>query len=101
MPFDGTIEPNLQMLSAALRDWRQWPAGFQWDYQSQKSCAVGLATQLYGKRAFQRMTPWLHIPFSPMFDIFFFGAGTDKPRSAVTPDDVANGIDAYLAWKKQ
>lgn len=38
---------NRRILVAALRDRSKWPKGFEWDFRSCRTCAMGLAKELY------------------------------------------------------
>ncbi len=100
MPFDSTTitetRPSLRELAEILRDRSRWPAGFRWDYSRCTCCAIGMTWQL-----------WPHLPTEPE-DAF----GIDPEAAhqifvdlehdlgcafdAVTPENVADAIDAYL-----
>jgi hypothetical protein len=95
MPFDGVDfnQPCLRTLSAVLRDETKWPAGFYWDYRSHTTCAVGLGKRLWGFHE-----PSRRVPHRDM-DLIFVqcGRAAGKWMDEVTPADVADAIDGYLA----
>ena len=52
IPFEGRTLPDrttaLRNLAWLLRNRKHWPAGFQWDYWYEESCAIGLCRKYYG-----------------------------------------------------
>lgn len=108
--------PNLPALSYALRHPETWPEGFVWDYGNCRTCAVGLTGKLWCKSRPSNEpgnTTWIAaemaMPYRDAQNIFFFLGRwrTVKngwfrkerkfDRRQVTPDDVADAIDRYLA----
>jgi hypothetical protein len=120
--FSDLDKPSLHALSYALRHPDTWPEGFIWDYSQCTQCAMGLAHQLWSKlvpetnneTAASVMARQFAIPYSAAQNIFL-GQGSWCPRkerttgvlwwkqtnrvlnlSAVTPEMVADQIDAHL-----
>lgn len=120
-----TDKPTLVGLSYALRHPETWPKGFVWDYNDCRTCAVGLAVRLwnlvgiplyYGEDGMSsravttvvsHMSREVALGYTPASDIFF---GVRPRRSLflkrpvgnledVTPEQVADEIDRYLATK--
>lgn len=115
-------KPSLHALSYALRHPDTWPNGFIWDYSDCHRCAMGLAHRLWesipkvGKdTGASVMARKFAMPYTAAQDIFM-GSGHWVPRrlftrghlwwkehlstqdfARVTPDMVADHIDAYLA----
>jgi len=105
MPFDGrgfdVGPPSLRTLADVLRDRSRWPAGFQWDYGSARTCAFGLAALLWPEhvRTIGDLAEKLGLSMHVTFRLFFGNHGI--PASDVTPHHVADAIDAYLATVPQ
>jgi|ERR1700691_905373 len=108
MPFDAlpdvNTKPNLAHLSHVLRHRELWPAGFEWDYRSCKHCAMGLAGRLYAECCHKRPTvSSLACSFGierPVASHIFAGLGGWRGlifKGLVTPEQVADAIDARLA----
>jgi hypothetical protein len=102
MPFDNSTDlvetpdltkPSLIALSWVLRHKEAWPPGYRWDYSHLYSCAIGiyrrswpLAGPLSGaikRQQYENM--FCHYAYRPVRD------------ADVTPEMVADRIDAYLA----
>lgn len=104
--------PSLKNLSHVLRHKELWPGGFRWDYNQCTSCALGLAHELWIQKYNQRpYGTWMALKnLSIKFDmsevcaslIFIFAheANQVPSRSNVTPEMVADQIDAYLDCKQ-
>lgn len=112
MPRDTTqlleAPPNLAMPSLAglawlLRHKEAWPEGFVWGYRECATCAIGLGARLWystavssdpdrywAKKAFA-------IPTGATFNIFCRLRDNNGFMGGVTPAQVADAIDAYLA----
>jgi hypothetical protein len=85
-------KPSLATLSFILRNKELWPEGFEWDYTSCLSCAMGLAIRL----GWVANEP-LNICKKAAESIFiyarlFYGISMHE----VTPIHVADLIDSYL-----
>lgn len=100
--------PNLPALSYALRHPETWPEGFVWDYGDCRTCAMGLAVKLWGGQVQEESYAYLNwisvetsMPYIKARKIFFELGENWKPSyepyTAITPDDVADAIDQYLA----
>ena len=113
MPFDAltftpaiTDTPSLEALSYALRHQETWPVGFEWDYSNCTTCAMGLTAQLWSAASpppsINAVPRWafdhLHMPPAASCGIFLRLGGRHHVRHAnITPEHVADAIDAYLA----
>lgn len=115
--FDKTIEdlsslmdrPSLMGLSYALRHPETWPAKFTWNYDDCDTCAMGLAYQLWRSqmenppRNVDGYISWAARSFSMPFKVAkkaFQHASVFTHfgyYDHVTPEKVADVIDAYLA----
>lgn len=98
-------KPTLKDLAHVLRHKELWPKFFEWDFRYCSTCAIGLCQLLYG------VTPGMLTDFSNDFtgedvtDIFtspVFGfkhlfQSRETRMQLVTPEIVAQRIDAYLA----
>lgn len=114
MPYDGPmpagLKPDLKTLSIVLRDRTLWPAGFTWDYSNCQHCAMGLADRLFSiikggitvdmtHDNIDACSEALNLPFNIGAAIFLrvgVGDETTRTMSEVTPEQVADEIDAYL-----
>lgn len=119
-------KPSLENLSYALRHPETWPKGFYWKFSNCERCAMGLAQALWhnidsfnnrflGAEAIASdMARQFAMPFGRVKDIFL-GQGDwaplkttgfwwfkkhDTDMGAVTPEMVADQIDAYIASQK-
>lgn len=103
MPLDGTeLKPSLQMLSTVLRDRSLWPKDFEWNYAHCTCCAMGLLYRLMNKEMPDGFE--LENQIKEILNIDYRGLsmfiGTYHYRispTLVTPGDVADEIDAYIA----
>jgi hypothetical protein len=94
--FVDLDKPSLRGLAWRLRRPKLWPEGFKWGYGSCSTCAIALAEKIWGKAA---LTMILSAPGVDRRRIF---AGAQRVRhlvsmSSVTPDMIADDIEAYLA----
>jgi hypothetical protein len=102
MPFDGrgfdVGAPSLRTLADVLRDRSRWPADMpEWDYAEPSCCGIGIARFLWGRRD-QSISQLFSIPYSAAIAIFCYAHTPLRIYcSAVTPEHVADAIDAYLA----
>ncbi len=124
--FQDLSKPSLHALSYALRHPDTWPEDFVWDYRQCDQCAMGLAHALWNSipevgldNGATVMARSFAMPYKAA-DAIFFGSSKwlptkDKVKTtgslwwkeekvtrvsnlkAVTPDMVADQIDAYLA----
>lgn len=123
MPFDASPEVNevktisLSDLSWRLRHPETWPKGFSWDYGSCSTCAMGLAIRLIHPqfdeyilnewwdqkitRTVRTIVPDAKsMPLREFHNIFWWadsGPFGHLSAGSVTPDMIADAIDAYLA----
>lgn len=113
--FSDLDKPSLHALSYALRHPDTWPEGFYWDFSDCGQCAMGLAHELWnvntaGKYevAVSRMARAFAMPYGEARHIFgtrdwaeqrkMFGLIKQRaPWGSITPEMVADQIDAYLA----
>ena len=98
---------TLRELADTLRNPTLWPDDFVWDYGICRRCAMGLAVRLaYPDKYPQIKTNYAiidraramftqELPDYPDFYEIFYDLG-GALRSLVTPDEVADAIDAYL-----
>lgn len=117
MPFDNTPEGRLTLadLSWRLRSPETWPAGFVWNYGNCETCAMGLAWRLSGgssKRPFRAMTldTILRLTMATLADATDFQQmkriflelhiKTDRHDYTISPHNVADAIDEYLADRR-
>jgi hypothetical protein len=121
--FADLDKPSLVGLSYALRHPELWPPNFYWNYESCSQCAMGLAHALWrqsipranGLNGASIMANRFAMPFTDARNIFM-GQGewcptqtiaegrlwwkreiTESDYRAVTPEMVADQIDAYLS----
>lgn len=91
MPFDclpASTSPTLADLSRVLRNPAEWPPGFVWDFTNYRTCAIGLFQRVIGD------------DIGKLFDIdsdHWFQIFLSRGLSYVTPSEIADRIDAYLA----
>lgn len=115
-------KPSLEGLSYVLRRKELWPEGFVWDYSTCECCAMGLAHKLWGEYIKTADEVAVEEAFgldTDAVDLLFFGGDwaptctyrtikkgwfwdteTEHEKtmlSAVTPEMVADQIDAYLS----
>ena len=95
-------KPNLKALSYALRHRELWPECFNWDFCDCKTCAMGLAYCLWVEIDAPIMFfVCKHLGLAPlMASKLFLGHnyfyGRQIPYDNITPEMVADAIDAYL-----
>lgn len=118
MPFDGLNQvksgwfarlfhrsDKARELSHLLRHRELWPAGFRWNYGMHMTCAIGLAQRRWylSDCSMATLGRKLDIPEKVAYAIFIYL----RPCSAsllgygvrfeeITPEHVADAIDAYL-----
>ncbi len=100
---------RLTRLSRVLRDRSLWPVGFSWSYDLPSRCAVGMAHRLWPAVLWAVPSVSFCRDVAEALDMsnraairIFWDAhrradGTILDRSQVTPEMVADDIDAYLA----
>lgn len=96
--------PSLDGLAYALRHREVWPQRFTWNYTWCHSCALGLAYRLWRdlkRNAIEDSTlptvaPHLNIAYEDAARIFV-DLAPFKQRINITPEHVADAIDALLA----
>lgn len=111
-------KPSLKGLSYALRHPETWPEGFYWDFNDCEQCAMGLAHQLWNfiefknddndnDRAVSAMARKFAMPYKTADEIFMGSGnwnkdflGREKPFGSITPEQIADQIDKYLANQK-
>jgi hypothetical protein len=91
-------KPSLKGLSYFLRRPELWPEGFVWNYGDYRTCAVGLAYQLWGIHL-DNLPKVFNIPYGSV-DRLFFSAATKHDTINVTPLHIADDIDAFLGVEK-
>ena len=102
MPRDVIPDPekhnDLRFLAYVLRHSDMWPPGFEWDFRSTNTCALGMAKRL-GMAPYEGKEP-LGINDDECYAIFltdrrpwYLGGSLFTP----TPRDVAKRIDKVLA----
>ncbi len=112
MPFDNTTglveaapdlsKPTLEGLSWLLRHKEAWPPTFgRWNYRGCTTCAMGLAMAVWRDGRWYSMIEPAPAQTARMLDVPRVAADrlfTDMsvPSSLVTPEMVADRIDAYL-----
>lgn len=120
MPLDGNLPtPDLKTFATILRDRTCWPKGFKWDYSDCRTCAMGLAVQLYSLKLedgvphtyLSATSKAFSMDYDKADDIFLRLAGklgdNEKSnlvriyeiievRKRITPENVADAIDQYL-----
>lgn len=106
-------KPSLHALSYCLRHPDTWPEGFYWDFADCQQCAMGLAHELWSaipsvdrRDGPSVMARTFAMPYEQAERIFLgeayrtehlFGILTRYPgHDNITPEMVANAIDAYL-----
>lgn len=93
-------KPDAAFLSAVLRDPSRWPAGFEWNYTSCDTCALGLMGALVGNPEYNRSDAIDDFKLSgtESYDIFCRAhVSLGKRMRHVTPTDVADALDSVLA----
>jgi hypothetical protein len=93
------LTPNLQNLATVLRHREMWPRGFEWCYSNPSTCAMGLAWRLgmISRTCLLSAAEEFGIPFDVAIRIFLFLGLECGEAKDVTPEHVADAIDAYLA----
>jgi|SRR5882672_1060163 len=101
-------KPSLEALSYLLRHKGLWPKGFSWNYNKCETCAMGLASQLWGVHirlahthlAVEDISELMKMPYEKAADIFYGGGDwmdqVKRQFEDVTPEMVADQIDLYL-----
>ena len=91
--------PSLEALSYVLRRRELWPAGFTWDFRHNCGCGMGMAQRMWCDKDLLAVTDLLQIPSRVAVKLFtmrgYIGR-SDLSGCAVTPEMVADKIDAYL-----
>lgn len=109
-------KPTLKALSYALRHKEMWPTGFWWEFAFIETCAMGLASEIWGGASnAMSMSELFDMPLQDARDIFLNEGNwatvrrslfstwfpwVKTPRAdlrKVTPEMVADQIDKYLA----
>jgi hypothetical protein len=92
------LTPNLQNLATVLRHREMWPTGFKWDYSSCLTCAMGLAWRLsmISDCCTLSAAEEFGIPFDVATRIFLLLTIECGGGKNVTPEHVADAIDAYV-----
>lgn len=99
------LDPSLKNLSYILRHKEWWPEGFAWDFRYCSHCAMGMCEELWSKPTF--LLSDAEFCFEEGNGIFSRPVSMWKMpfrrhwtrMEAVTPEMVADRIDAYLASK--
>jgi hypothetical protein len=107
------LTPSLENLSYILRHREWWPEGFQWDYRYTDCCAIGLSKELWGidptglhhglrdsDLTWEASPSYIRIFASRSGKIAWwrqFPWNYYRQMSSITPDQIADQIDQYLA----
>jgi hypothetical protein len=93
------MTPTLENLATVLRHRQMWPEGFEWDYRCCESCALGLAWRLgmISLDTIHTAAEEFDIPYYVAMRIFLLLAAKCGGMRDITPEHVADAIDAYLA----
>lgn len=107
--------PSLKALSYLLRHRELWPKGFRWNYGNCKTCAIGLADELWGFKLREALLGdhndrilVINKSLEEKLGIeeldarhIFWGSDVSISRiDKVTPENVADMIDEYLLEKQ-
>lgn len=113
-PIVDLDNPSLEALSLVLRHREMWPKGFSWSYSSCRRCSMGLASRLWKEFRLSRaidcatgsargIAKLLGLTEEDSANIFINAAETRgwsvSQMCKITPEMVADDIDAYLARK--
>ena len=96
-------KPSLESLAWLLRHREMWPKGFEWDYMHCPTCAMGMAYALWCDQNILSPCPSEMQRVFGMSEIssrqIFMDADCKRGirLGNVTPEMVADDIDAYLA----
>lgn len=94
-------KPDLRTLAVVLRNRLLWPPGFVWDYTNCKTCALGMAHQLWSHSIPGTTRPYAEGPLgltdAEGLQIFVGLSETYAGRKNVTPEMVADEIEVVLA----
>jgi hypothetical protein len=103
------LTPSLENLSYILRHREWWPEGFHWNFSNCPTCAIGMCRELWGHN------PEIFFPEPTMGDDYMLNESYRRifcdsrgkggllswiirpDMGDVTPEQVANQIDRYLA----
>jgi hypothetical protein len=88
-------KPSLEALSYLLRHREMWPAGFEWDCTYCDQCAMGLADRLWSVYI-EEVAP---DDFPSAAILIDANSIRGIKWCDVTPEMVADDIDAYLAHR--
>lgn len=95
-----TVEPKplLRALSFTLRHSETWPENFgPWNFAEGPTCGIGLVYKMWPEAA--NSIAGIHNLFGVSYEVtlhFFSSGAYGIPPSQVTPEMVADRIDAYL-----
>ena len=101
-------KPSLEGLAYALRHPQVWPEGFKWSYAHCETCAMGMAVELWSLRVKEEgnatyrnaICNAIEIERTVATKIFCeLGPALGASMWDVTPEHVADAIDAYLAQR--
>lgn len=111
MPFDFPENPEvlapsktLAGLSFILRHKGLWPKDFEWDYRSCNHCAMGLVATIFADGNMMYSNGYSMREILGDWPGQYLSTGMHERlgkvlMNDVTPEDVANAIDKYLAEK--
>jgi hypothetical protein len=89
-------KPSLPALAYHLRHRETWPPGFKWFFPFDSGCALQLMLRIWAVPVLPKMTERaLNISEETRRSLFSLGA-YDKPDRLVTPEDVADRIEALI-----
>ena len=117
MPFDNTGKPIIttQDVSALLRDRSRWPSDFKWDYSGCATCAMGLVQEYFGVDLGvhdKDMIPYamakrtgdligISLKYAERIFVNLPYHVFKKEYSSITPEDVADAIDALINTQQE
>lgn len=103
-PVEKKEEPSLALLAYKLRHPEEWPEGFEFDYCSQWTCAMGLACAMWwpktGSMIKNNISQKFGIPMEVVLNLFFkVGShmSLEKRGGGVTNEECALVIERYLS----
>ncbi len=100
------LEPSLANLATVLRDRSLWPKEFEWDYSGHIGCACGLGRSMWPGVQFNALLDRMSVKdFARIFmdigvTVDLLSDDAMLQRKLVTPEQVADAIDAYLVGVK-
>jgi hypothetical protein len=110
------LNPSLENLSYILRHREWWPEGFSWDFRFVDRCGIGLCHKLWNlnpgdlnghlqdrPESLERSRDFVRIFCNPSSDLSWWRRyifRQQRDMKSVTPEMVADRIDAFLAKQR-